>query len=187
MTPGDRAEARRLVDAATPGPWSHLVFRGHTAAKTAEWLHACALKGGPDFHLVQSQLPPVLPDEESPTVCTPGNGPTSEANAIFIAASRTIVPKLLDAIEAAEREMDEARARSMGWWCAFHDENLAAALKERDAARAQVATLAEALRQVVSLNHWRPTVQDTHLPELCGTCIAQAALKAAGVETPVTA
>lgn len=129
MTPEQIAEARRLVDAATPGPY----FKNHD-----------------DNELTKSV--------------------------------RTLVPKLLDALETAERERDnwkEAGAhylRSMEYYRDLCDsvaplfgasiyiaddgtrsteplrakipELVVEQIKERDAARAQVETLAEALREI---------------------------------------
>ena len=90
MTSTDRAAMRRLAEQATPGPW--LVFH--------------------DLHIVDLHI-----DSDIPIVHWAGfdsSGQTikqQKKNAKFIAAARTFVPAALDALDAAEREIERLRAR----------------------------------------------------------------------------
>lgn len=91
------AEIRALCDAATPGPWFMRTNRhADTSGKPWGWLDALP-SGGP-----QRAIPGVRVDWT--------RGDESEANARFIAASRTAVPDLLALVETLRRERDEARA-----------------------------------------------------------------------------
>ena len=66
-------DIEKLIEAATPGPWQH---RDNCEVMTTEMLRHCVASCGPkrDFSF--------------------GNS-SSTANAAFIAASRTLMPKLL--------------------------------------------------------------------------------------------
>lgn len=78
MTPERRAEYRRLADAATPGPW--------------EWSHLLNPNGllSGDCEVIA-----ILPEHTCSLEML-------EADAAFIAASRTAVPELLDEVERLE-------------------------------------------------------------------------------------
>ena len=189
MTPEERAEARRLVDAATPGPW----YTGPIGVD------------GPNGSMVADC------DTQSETRVT------LAADIAFIAASRTLIPQLLDALEAAERERerererDEARlslAKNNAVWLGERL-NYEIAKKERDTARArlaevkrerddayedanhnadQVATLAKALHdaraQVETLaGALRPFTDERFCTGFsgCPNCTARDALNAAGL------
>ena len=80
MTADERAALRALAEAATPGPWE----RG-------------------DWHIWSKA------DGVSREVCGMGGWEHRDDGA-FIAAARAAVPALLDALDAAEAERDEARA-----------------------------------------------------------------------------
>ena len=73
-------EIEKLIEAASPGPWEH---RDNCEVMTTEMLRHCVASCGPkrDFSF--------------------GNS-SSMANAAFIAASRTLMPKLLKVSAAAK-------------------------------------------------------------------------------------
>jgi hypothetical protein len=91
LTQEERAEIRALCDGATPGPWA--------------W-------SGNDIDGGEHGLESVIEMEVSCGVYCLGGSVSmraSGADRAFIAAARTALPRLLDALEAAERERDEAR------------------------------------------------------------------------------
>ena len=75
MSEIDRAELRRLQQAATPGPWQH---RGH-------WVFPA-------------------PGDESGFVAMCGDDARGHDDAAYIVAACNAVPTLLDQLEEAERE-----------------------------------------------------------------------------------
>jgi hypothetical protein len=90
-TPAERAEWRRLCEAATPEPW------------VAEW----------DY--VSGDVPDGRPNGEIILKCHPSrrdllSEEQNKNNAAFIAAARSALPRLLIALEQAERERDEYRS-----------------------------------------------------------------------------
>ena len=95
------AAARSLTQAATPGPWSY--------GTPGAGLDVTARRFAEEF-LRDPDAPAdgvwcVLSDgwlDSDHRLCPAmtGDGPTSEANALFIAAARNALPKALDALEA---------------------------------------------------------------------------------------
>lgn len=149
MTPQELiARARSLSEAATPGPWQ---IHGKSANK---WDNIGRCGDGCGILVY---------------------GPHDSD---FIAASRTLIPALADALEEALRDREPWRTKSA-------DElHLVVNLrKERDTARAQVETLAEALRWYENLarNNSFPSADSIEIWNDRGGR-ARAALKAAGVE-----
>ena len=73
-------EIEKLIEAASPGPWEH---RDNCEVMTTEMLRHCVASCGPkrDFSF--------------------GNS-SSMANAAFIAASRTLMPRLLKVVRAVQ-------------------------------------------------------------------------------------
>lgn len=90
VSPENRAELRRLAEAATPGPW-HL---GKTGNTESHWV--CAMD---DENVIQPHCDHACRDAQR----------EFDADAAFIAASRSAIPALLDALEEAERQRDKAR------------------------------------------------------------------------------
>jgi hypothetical protein len=118
------AEARALVDAATPGPWSAEHHDGGSRI----------IHRGCD-------------------VLCYGDTPNDEANANLAAASRTLVPALLDALEAAQRENER-----MMKYVAHNDEEyqvmkdvLRAEHQACCALRAEIATLRDEKQELCKL------------------------------------
>lgn len=152
MTPEERAEARRLVDAATPG----------TSVAWISYALRLARKTGLDFADIEPDL----------TL-----NAATETDAELFAAARTLVPRLLDALEAAERERDEARAlRASSLTVA------ATTMDERDSARAQVATMKRSILNALE-DLTGPMLGDQSHGAVRAVRQLQAALRAAGVET----
>lgn len=97
MDEAKRKELRELCDKATPGPW--------------EQSHAGTGRNG-KFIIDEYFVRASEPDDVSVAadIIDPVSGQPSEANAAFIAAARTSVPALLDALEASEADVAELRA-----------------------------------------------------------------------------
>jgi len=115
MIPAEqRDEWRALAEAATPGPWRAVEgdLEGKPASEYLRTLLANREADGTTSGRLFLTLAPNDIDPEAGAEVVPattGDGPRSEANGAFIAAARTAVPALLDALEAAERERDAAR------------------------------------------------------------------------------
>lgn len=84
----DRSELRRLCESATPGPW-HPINIGSKSEPMMS-VKAARISGAPPKHEV--------------AICATGDSPQEmeNANAALIAAARTALPALLEALEAAE-------------------------------------------------------------------------------------
>jgi hypothetical protein len=150
-TPDQLREWQAVTDAATAGPWTP----GHNPPDREPIAYiAEAYSYGPPgtMHLVCVPFEDKPMDEEALFTAITGNGPTSEANARFIALARTAMPLLLaEVARLREREAqlqdqvldvldsriqlrserDQARA------------DLARVTAERDEARARLATARE--------------------------------------------
>lgn len=102
--PADRDEARRLADAATPGPWN----------VAAWWL-------GNEVKVVESPSRRIASDLWH-------DGQMHSADAEFIAAARSLVPALLDELDATVADRDQLRTklaeanRALGSEIWSHDE-----------------------------------------------------------------
>lgn len=83
----DREELRRLCEAATPGPWKWWT------SNSWRRLRSCRRDSHP------SVAEPIVARDGHPDMII------SDADQAFIAAARTAVPALLDALEAAEAEI----------------------------------------------------------------------------------
>lgn len=130
ITPDERAEWRALADAATEGPWRRGWYAGVVEPKS----RLMTAHDGYN-HCLAEYL--------------------TEADAEFIAAARTAVPRLLDALDAAEAEVARLSAAFETVQASAHEAAQAAkaweaqahkALDQRDEARAK----AERLRAAVS-------------------------------------
>jgi hypothetical protein len=88
LTQEERAEIRALSERATPGEWS---VEGPSRGFAGYIIHGAGYV----------ELASLLESSES----------DAEADAAFIAAARTALPRLLDALEAAERERDALNER----------------------------------------------------------------------------
>jgi hypothetical protein len=88
MTPTERQRARELADAASPRPWKLGAYRGFGGREEGE--HDIRGQDGRELAGVRAMF-------------------YRRADAEFTAEARALVPRLLDALEAAERERDEWR------------------------------------------------------------------------------
>lgn len=113
--PIDTKAARARCDAATPGPWETGMTPDLTLDQQAEHM-ARHLQHGEvcRIHMVWAPSHPLTvigADRTHPdhavTPCTTGNGPTSEANADFIAHARTDLPAALDEVERLRKALAE--------------------------------------------------------------------------------
>lgn len=87
MTKDERDALRQLCEAATPGPW--VSFQEDSAIEAEE--------GGAICHIAHhAYLPTAMRRNED----------WSHANAAFIAAARTALPKLLDYVEELEKKLE---------------------------------------------------------------------------------
>lgn len=130
---------RELLVGVTEGPW----YRGHNPLDQdpLEYLARAYSYGPPGLvHLVCVPFEDKPIDEEALFTAVTGNGPSSEANATFIAASRTLAPELLEALEAAEAE--RARLREALRNIAIQDDEV----DEGELNSNDVGTLADAIR-----------------------------------------
>lgn len=93
ITPDERAEWRALADAAFPGPWEASIDD------------------------LTDEINVVHDQEYRAWVAHTGmpGGPYAQADADFIAAARTAVPRLLDALDTAEAEAAEVREGACVW------------------------------------------------------------------------
>ena len=87
----DVAAAKKLCDAATPGPWKPLVW---IETDGNEWR---ATGPGHDDETSDEGSEPGCPDEQA-----------AQRDAEFIAASRQLVPALLAEVERLRRFLDDA-------------------------------------------------------------------------------
>ena len=159
--------------AATPGPLEAVVLGvagvSATREETIAYLTRCVDVGGPDYWIVLCQKTDGPAD-----VCHAGNGPTSRANAEFIAHARTDVPALVAEVrrlraikcdkvdcDRIARDLSDARAaielvkmdRSYAQESAGVARNEAGILKrENDALAATVKKLRDDLDEAAGVN-----------------------------------
>ena len=117
MDAKERTRLRALCEAATPGPWDAIydedagewtVRTGHADVAVLTWQQALDALG---------------------------LSPVTMRTAAFIAASRAAIPALLDALDAAERERDEARAEVERLRAELADHHTASVLPRETALR----------------------------------------------------
>jgi hypothetical protein len=93
MTPADRKRLREMAEAATPGPWTQV--------------DSPRLRGAIDAEIDGHKREVASASGQAPQFDLRADAATIQhANAEFIAAARTAIPALLDALDAAERERD---------------------------------------------------------------------------------
>lgn len=146
-------ELRARAEAATPGPWmqgaeSFVDFEDMAAAQR-RMLNSRPF--GEPFHFVW-----VKPD-----LCVgyTANGPTSEANAAYIAAaSPDVVLALLDEIAAlrAERAWQPIETAPVGVWVLVYGLRFRASKPSADVARIDEYGLADRGGYSVAATHWMP-------------------------------
>lgn len=106
------------LDGITAGPWSHRIAPHDDEQEThAEWLAGTLIGEGESLHVLIADSPDPKFAYIVPAVT--GDGPTSAKNAEFIAAARTLVPELLDALIDARREVNDlagAQADAQEFW-----------------------------------------------------------------------
>ncbi len=90
-----------LCEAATPGPWNPRREEFDSHAAMAGAFEGTASKGGHVLHFVEH--------EEKVYPAFTGNGPTSKANAAFIAAARMALPAALADLARVTAERDAAQ------------------------------------------------------------------------------
>jgi hypothetical protein len=91
VTPAERAQLRKLADAATPGPWRPGQYDDHKG----EWHDSTWF----DVRHITADDRTVIVGQSDAA----DNLPTKVADAAFIASARTAVPALLDAVERLEK------------------------------------------------------------------------------------
>lgn len=108
------AQARELAAKATPGPYDVLYTEDQSPEEIAAEILAMIRKGGMQWHWVSSRI--VFGDDtQATTVCETGNGPTSEANAHFIAFARNSILTLADECEQWQRVARVQDEKSHKW------------------------------------------------------------------------
>lgn len=90
MTPEQIAEARKIIEAATPGPWS--AFKKHKYHETP-----VILAGSPRV-------------KNGIYVCACSGGDDGMDDANFIAVARTLLPQALDEIERLQHALNNLNA-----------------------------------------------------------------------------
>lgn len=125
MTPDEIARLRTLCDAATPGPWH---------ADTRERGDAVVWGPGDDQFLgnIGATVGPVAIDAHpDPSLATESHSKAQQilfdverANAEFVAASRTALPALLDALDVAQAREAALRDEAV-LWKGLHDDHCA--------------------------------------------------------------
>jgi len=100
VNPEERAKARKLCEAATPGPWEdHSDTIGEQIDADKDFASNAILIAKPDESDWQRRLIVGTFWHNGPQLaCRAGD-------AAFIAAARTLVPKLLDALDEAEERI----------------------------------------------------------------------------------
>lgn len=131
MTDDVRADARRLLQGITPGKWRHCTGPAEGESK-AEYLAGCITNADESLHVVIAQSPEPKYAYVIPALT--GDGPTSDANAEFIAAAPEITQRLL-------AELDRERDRALR--LAIRATGCEKAESERDAALAVIAQVRE--------------------------------------------
>lgn len=99
MTASYWKQVREAEAKATPGPWVPRKEEYDSHAEMSEALAKTISHGGHVLHYIGHQ-DPIFP-------AMTGNGPTSKANAEFIAIAREAVPKALSRIEELEAALTE--------------------------------------------------------------------------------
>jgi len=99
---------RDLLAAGTPGPWFSGVFRGDSEESPRDAYLKMFDAGDPTIMFSVGSEHESMQGSGLASAVT-GNGPTSEANAILIAAAITNLPHLLNELEDLERENDRLR------------------------------------------------------------------------------
>ncbi|TDO18151.1 hypothetical protein EV580_1333 [Mycobacterium sp. BK086] len=102
----DRTKA--ALEGITPAPWERRTAP-HDDTETHAQFMAGTLVGGEQLHVLIAESPDPKYAYIVPAVT--GDGPTSERNAEFIAAARTLVPELLSEVERQEQLIAEFRRR----------------------------------------------------------------------------
>ena len=159
MTPIDRTELRRLSTAATPGPWT--IHTEEVCSPIVAAMELSKLVHGSVFVPV---LPMVVGSNGLATAVT-GCGPTSVANAAYIAAaSPDVVLALLDSIRRAdelEAQQSETIVHQAG--------EIARLLADLDALRVRLAEVekdAARGRFMIDNGCWHRGDEQTHLAVL---------------------
>jgi hypothetical protein len=174
LSPAERQEAERLCQQATAAPWTAYRMthedRGDalTPEELGEYVKNSVLKsaaesGTTDFLFVGCEKPTGPAD-----VCHVGNGPTSPANAQFIASSRTLLPRALATIALVEAARDDAEGRYAACYAELTktQAQLIALTQERDALKDEKASALKSYAEVLGV--WKSRAE-----------AAEAALRAA--------
>lgn len=109
LTRAERERLRALCEAATPGPWHF--GRSPDNADAVDYFARGYAAGPPTpVFLVCVPIGDKPMNDEARFTAITGNGPTSEANALFVSSARNALPSLLDALDAAEARAERAEA-----------------------------------------------------------------------------
>lgn len=105
--PLDLAAIQARAEAASPGPWERAVAPAEGSPEThAEYLAGTLLGEGEPLHVLTCAPP--RPEYTYGVPAVTGDGPTSRANAEFIAAARDDVPALVAALVEARARQAQA-------------------------------------------------------------------------------
>lgn len=95
--------AKAALEGVTPGPWAHRTAPHPDSGETpAEYLAGSLSSSGGPLHVLIADSPD--PELAYVIPALTGDGPTSEINAEFIAAARTLVPELIAELARANHD-----------------------------------------------------------------------------------
>ena len=105
-----------ICEAATRGPWVHGISpEGFTTDELLEYLRKIVVKGdGEQLHMVMVKNKQDDYDDAAITAIT-GNGPTSEANAVFALEAREALPYYITRVRELEQTVVDMRDALR--WC----------------------------------------------------------------------
>lgn len=109
ITPEERARLRALCDAATPGPWRWGWVNTIYETITGWFGSTHRIKREESYVVFCGQHEPQCDPSPKSIVCATHRYRVGFDNAEFIAASRTALPQLIDALDAAEAEIAELK------------------------------------------------------------------------------
>ncbi len=89
--------AQAALEGTTPAPWTHHISDGEAGETHAEYQANTLMNSGEPLHVVTAASPDPKFAYIVPAIA--GDGPTSNRNAEFIAAARTLMPALINEIK----------------------------------------------------------------------------------------
>jgi hypothetical protein len=140
MSDIDLERIKAYCEKATPIPWEWIRWPCESMEPALEWVKLSIEKGkGFALQGVGGR------DSDEVTVCLTGNGPKSEANALFMVMARQDLPALVEALSSSGAKVEELTrelANLRQTKSAMHD----CLVRERDSLRAQVEAARERIR-----------------------------------------